>query len=158
MVNQVGQGEGRPPPPPAGVPDDGLHRTANALHSAAVRLLRRARSADAGMDLDGPRASLLSVVVFGGPMPITRLAAIEQVSPPAVTKTVGLLERQGLVVRERSTTDRRVVLVRATAEGRRLLERGRAARVQVVAGLLAGLSDDDRATVDRAAAIIGGLL
>src|SRR5262245_22667694 len=113
------------PARPAGVPDDDRHETANALHSAAVRLLRRARTADAGMDLDGPRASLLSVLVFAGPQPATRLAEIEQVSPPAITKLVTALEDAGLAVRRQSPDDRRVVLVTATPAGRRLLERGR---------------------------------
>jgi DNA-binding MarR family transcriptional regulator len=140
------------------VPDDELHRTASLLHSAAVRLLRRVRAEDVGMDLDGPRASLLSVVAFGGPLPMTRLAELEQVTVPAITKTVSLLEGQGLVRRERSDRDRRLVLVRATSEGRELLERGRATRVLSVAGLLEGLSADDRRTVGRAAALIGDLL
>jgi DNA-binding MarR family transcriptional regulator len=156
MVKELPQGG--LPPLPAGVPDDELHQTANALHSAAVRLLRRARAEDAALDLDGPRASLLSVLVFAGPLPVTRLAAIEQVSPPAITKTVSLLERQGLVARERHPTDRRVVLVSPTPEGRRLLERGRAARVRAVADLLAGLPAADRAAVARAAAAVGDLL
>jgi DNA-binding MarR family transcriptional regulator len=146
------------PPPPAGVPEDERHRTANALHSAALRLLRRARTADVTMDLDGPRASALSVVVFAGPLPIGRLAALEQVSPPAITKTVTALESDALVERVRSGGDRRVVLVRATARGRALLERGRAGRVRAVAELLATLSERDRRTLARAADIIAGLL
>jgi DNA-binding MarR family transcriptional regulator len=146
------------PPPPAGVPQDERHRTANALHSAALRLLRRARAADVAMDLDGPRASALSVVVFAGPLPIGRLAALEQVSPPAITKTVTALESDGLVERVRSGGDRRVVLVRATARGRALLERGRAGRVRAVAELLATVSERDRRTLARAADIIAGLL
>jgi DNA-binding MarR family transcriptional regulator len=146
------------PPPPAGVPDDERHRTANALHSAALRLLRRARTADVTMDLDGPRASALSVLVFAGPLPIGRLAALEQVSPPAITKTVTALESDALVERVRSGGDRRVVLVRATARGRALLERGRAGRVRAVAELLATLSERDRRTLARAADIIAGLL
>jgi DNA-binding MarR family transcriptional regulator len=146
------------PPPPAGVPEDERHRTANALHSAALRLLRRARTADVTMDLDGPRASALSVVVFAGPLPIGRLATLEQVSPPAITKTVTALESDGLVERVRSGGDRRVVLVRATARGRALLERGRAGRVRAVAELLATLSERDRRTLARAADIIAGLL
>jgi DNA-binding MarR family transcriptional regulator len=153
-----GMGQGSLPPPPAGVPDDELHRTANLLHSAALRLLRRVRAEDVGMDLDGPRASLLSVVAFRGPLAMSRLAEVEQVSVPAITKTVTLLERQGLVRRERSDADRRLVLVRATPEGRELLERGRAARVRSVAALLAGLPAEDRRTVGRAAALIGDLL
>ena len=156
MVKQSGQA--RLPARPAGVPDDERHETANLLHSAALRLLRLARARDVGMDLDGPRASLLSVVVFAGPQPITRLAAIEQVSPPAITKLVAALEADGLVVRERSATDRRVVLVTPTAAGRRLLERGRAARVRAVAGLLDGASPRDLATLRRAAQIIAARL
>jgi DNA-binding MarR family transcriptional regulator len=146
------------PPVPAGLPPDPLHETANALHSAALRLLRRARTADAGMDLDGPRASALSVLVFGGPVPIGRLAEVEQVSAPAITKTVTALEDAGLVRRVRHPTDRRVVLVEATTAGRALLERGRADRVRVVADLIGGLTERDRATLARAADVIARIL
>ena len=89
-------------------------RRRTVLHSAAVRLLRTARAADTDLDLDGPRASLLSVLVFAGPQPVTRLAELEQVSAPAITKMVSALESTGLAQRERSETDRRVVLVSAT--------------------------------------------
>ena len=143
---------------PPGLSDDPTTRAANALHSAAVRLLRRARAADTGMDLDGPRASALSVLVFGGPVPLSRLAAIEQVSPPAITKTVTALEAAGLVTRTRSGSDRRVVLVDATAAGRALLEQGRAARVRVIADLIAGLPEADREALARAADVIRGVV
>jgi DNA-binding MarR family transcriptional regulator len=131
---------------------------ADAVHSAALRLLRYARTADVGMDLDGPRASLLSVLVFGGPQPVTTLARAEQVSPPAVTKMVDALVAAGLVRRERSATDRRVVLVAATPAGRRLIERGRAARVEAVAALLDGSSAADLAALRRAAEVIARAL
>jgi DNA-binding MarR family transcriptional regulator len=143
---------------PQGLPADMRHETANALHSAALRLTRRASTADRSMDLDGPRASALSVLVFVGPMPIGRLAAVEHVSAPAITKTVTALERHGLVRRERSAADRRVVTVRATAKGVALLERGRAARVRVVAQLLAELTDAELRTLGRAASLIARLL
>ncbi len=143
---------------PRGLPADARHQTANMLHSAALRLLRRARTADAEMDLDGPRASALSVLVFGGPLSIGRLATIEQVSAPAITKTVSALEADGLVERLRSDADRRVVVVRATSRGRAVLERGRAARVRVVAALLDGLSERDRRALDRAVQIVGDAL
>jgi DNA-binding MarR family transcriptional regulator len=154
MVKNTGQ----LPPLPHGLPADERHETANVLHSAALRLLRRARTADASIDLDGPRASALSVLVFAGPLPIGQLASVEQVSPPAITKTVTALEAAGLAERLLSTTDRRVVLVRATSKGRALLERGRAARVRVVADLLSGLSERERGTLRRAADLIARLL
>jgi DNA-binding MarR family transcriptional regulator len=156
MVKQVRQQE--LPARPSGLPADELHETANLLHSAALRLLRRARAADAGMDLDGPRASLLSVLVFAGPQPVTRLAELEQVSPPAITKLVTALEEAGLAVRERDARDRRVVRVAATPAGRGLLERGRAARVRAVANLLDGASPQDLATLRRAAELIAARL
>jgi DNA-binding MarR family transcriptional regulator len=146
--------QNRLPGRPAGVPADARHEVANTLHSATLRLVRHARAVDVGMDLDAPRASLLSVLVFGGPLPMSRLAAIEQVSPPAVTKTVAALEAAGLAARTRSPHDRRVVLVAATPAGRTLLEKGRAARVRAVARLLDGLSDRDLGTLRRAAEII----
>ncbi|MBV1850299.1 MarR family transcriptional regulator [Catellatospora sp. NEAU-YM18] len=145
---------GRLPGPPADLPDDDRHRTANALHSAALRLLRRAAATDVGMDLDGPRASLLSVLVFGGAQPMSRLAEIERVSPPAITKLVTALEAAGLAARAPSPDDRRVVLVTATDAGRTVLERGRAERVRAVAALLDGLSSEDLAVLDRAAHLI----
>ncbi len=155
MVKDRGQ---RLPDLPAGLPDNERMQTANLLHSAALRLLRRARTADAGMDLDGPRASALSVLVFGGPLPLSRLAQIEQVSPPAMTKTVTALEAAGLARRERSRDDGRVVLVSATPAGRALLERGRAARVRVVERLIADLPERDRRTLRRAAELIARVL
>jgi DNA-binding MarR family transcriptional regulator len=147
----------RLPGVPTGAPD-APHEAANRLHSTALRLLRYARTADAGMDLDGPRASLLSVLVFGGPQPVTRLAAAEQVSPPAITKLVTALERDGLASRERSPGDRRVVLVTATDRGRALIEDGRAARVRAVAALLDGLSPAELATLRRAADLVASRL
>ncbi|HEX3196057.1 MAG TPA: MarR family transcriptional regulator [Propionibacteriaceae bacterium] len=151
MVNDSGQ---RPPDFPVGLPKDSRHETANLVHSAAVRLLRAARAADADLDLDGPRASLLSVLVFAGRQPVTKLAELEQVSPPAITKMVSALESAGLARRERSETDRRVVLVSATPVGKRLLERGRAARVRAIAALLDDATDAELQTLRAASDVI----
>jgi DNA-binding MarR family transcriptional regulator len=146
------------PEVPAGLPADARHRAANLLHSAAVRLLRRAAAADQGMNLDGPRASLLSVLVFGGAQTMSRLAERERVTPPAITKLVSALESTGLAVRRPSAEDRRVVMVDATEAGRAVLERGRADRVRAVAQLLDGLTAAELATLEKAAHIIGGAL
>ena len=133
---------------------DRAQETADVLHTVVVRLLRRAATADVGMSLDGPRASLLSILVYGGPLPISRLAEIERVSPPAITKLVDALEAAKLVRRNRSPHDRRVVLVEPTPAGRRTLERGRLARVRLIANLLDGATAAELSTVEHAARIL----
>jgi DNA-binding MarR family transcriptional regulator len=129
---------------PAGVTADAVHETASMVNSVSIRLLRRIAETDqAATGLTGPKASALSVLVYGGPRPIGELAAIEQVTPAAMTKTVDALEAAGLARRDRSGDDRRVVRVETTAAGREALERGRSARVEVLARLLADATDDD---------------
>jgi DNA-binding MarR family transcriptional regulator len=142
------------PPVPAGLPRRPIIRTANQLHTVAVRLLRAVRTADEQTGLSAPRLSLLSVLVFAGPAPISRLARIEQISAPAVTKLVDALESAGLATRERAPDDRRVVLVVATPAGRTLLEQGRAARVTAIADLLTGLPRHHRETLDAALSLL----
>src|SRR6476661_2185296 len=102
---------------------------ADRLHSAAIHLLRRLRREDDASGLPAPQLSALSVIVFGGPITLGALATAEQVRPPTITKVVSTLEKAGLVEREVDTEDRRVVRVRATARGARLLQEGRQRRV-----------------------------
>jgi DNA-binding MarR family transcriptional regulator len=131
---------------------------ANRLHSASIRLLRRLRAEDRVTGLSGPRASALSVIVFRGPMPLGALAEAEQVRPPTITRLVAGLEREGLVRRRSDPEDGRVQLVEATAEGRRVLQRGRRRRVERLARGIEKLGRDDRATIARAAALMGALV
>jgi DNA-binding MarR family transcriptional regulator len=123
---------------------------AERLHSAAIHLLRRLRREDDASGLTAPRLSALSVLVFGGPTTLGGLAAAEQVRPPTMTRLVAALERLGLVVREPDPSDGRVVLVRATARARTVLEAGRARRVAALAARLAALADDERRALEAA--------
>jgi DNA-binding MarR family transcriptional regulator len=127
---------------------------ADRLHSAAIHLLRRLRREDDASGLPAPQLSALSVIVFGGPITLGALAAAEQVRPPTITKLVATLEKAGLVEREVDRDDRRVVRVRSTPRGARLLQEGRQRRVAMLAGSLAGLSAADRALLERAAAVL----
>ena len=123
---------------------------ANRLHSAAIHLLRRARRVDAESHLPAPQLSALSVVVYGGPITLGALAAAEQVRPPTMTRLVAAMEAAGLVEREVDATDRRVVRIRPTPRGRRLLDEGRSRRIAVIAEALASLPATDVADIARA--------
>jgi len=127
---------------------------ADRLHSAAIHLLRRLRREDAASGVPAPRLSALSVIVFRGPMTLSELAAAEQVRPPTMTRVVAALEADGLVTREADREDRRVVRVRATARGARVLEEGRLRRVEALARELAALDGADRDTLERATGLL----
>jgi DNA-binding MarR family transcriptional regulator len=127
---------------------------ADRLHSAAIHLLRALRRQDEATGLSGARLSALSVVVFGGPVTVTKIASAEQVSVPTVTRMLAGMERDGLVKRERDAADRRMLWVRPTAKGTRLLVEGRRRRVAALASELAKLDGADLDALDRAVAIV----
>lgn len=129
-------------------PDDS--DLADRLHTAAVRLLRRLRAEDRATRLSGPRASALSVVVFGGPIPLGELAAAEQVRPPTMTKLVEAMRREGLVEKTPDPGDRRIVCVAATPRGRRVLETGRARRIARLVRDLRAFAPSERRLLARA--------
>ena len=131
---------------------------ADRLHSLAIHLLRRVRAVDVEMGLTPERASLLSVLVFGGARTPSQLALAEQVTPPAITRIVDGLEREGLVRREQVERDRRLVLVRATRRGERLLRAGRRRRVALLTELVADTTADELETLERAASILARAL
>jgi DNA-binding MarR family transcriptional regulator len=155
-----GKSARRAAPPRAGRPEApaSAARTADRLHSVAIQLLRRLRREDAASGLTGPRASALSVVVFGGPLSLGELAAAEQVKPPTMTRLVDALERQKLVVREASPNDARVIMVRATARGIALLQQGRARRIARLQVALQSLPPTELAALADGTEILGRLV
>lgn len=127
---------------------------ADALHSAAIHLLRRVRPVDERTGIGPARLSALSVLVFGGPARLTDLARAEQVRPPTMTRLVAALEADGLVRRRRDPDDARAVRIEATAHGARLMHDGRRRRVAALADALAALPDEELAMLARAAAVM----
>jgi DNA-binding MarR family transcriptional regulator len=131
--------------------------TANAIHSAAIHLLRRLRREDERSGLSAAKLSALSVLVFGGPMRLTDLARAEQVRPPTMTRLVAAMEGDRLVRRRGDASDARVVRLEPTAKGRRLLDEGRRRRIARLSGALAVLPAADVDLLDRAAGLIEAL-
>jgi DNA-binding MarR family transcriptional regulator len=124
---------------------------ATKLNSVSIHLVRRARTADTDLGVPPGQLSALSVLVFGGDRTIAELAEAEQVTSPTMTRIVDGLERAGLADRRPHPQDRRAVLVRASKQGRRVMERGRQRRVDLLTALLERLGDDDLSAVERAA-------
>ena len=127
---------------------------ADALHSAAIHLLRRVREEDRETGVGPARLSALSVLVFAGSMRLTDLARAEQVRPPTMTKVVSGLEDAGLARRVPELADARAVRVEATARGTRLLVEGRSRRVARLTAGLATLLPEELDVLAHAAAIM----
>lgn len=127
---------------------------ADRLHSAAIHVLRRVAREDTASGLGGPALSALSVVVFGGPLSLGKLAEAEQVTPPTMTRTVQGLEAAELVRREKDESDGRIVNIHATEKGVEVLQAARARRVAALASSLAGLGERDVRTLERAASLL----
>ena len=123
---------------------------ARRLNSATVHLMRALRQESYPAGLAAEHRSALGVVVFGGSISIGALARAEGVGAPAMTKTVGILEAQGCVTRERDPADARVVNVRATRKGRELVLRGRDQRVVRIGKALQALPRTETARLEAA--------
>jgi DNA-binding MarR family transcriptional regulator len=124
------------------------------VHGAAIHLLRRVRRDDPLMALTPARASVLSVLVFGGPKSPGELAQVEQVAAPTMTKLINGLVRDGYVLKKPSSEDGRAVIITATAKARNALEAGRRRRIELVRALFADLTDEEWEALDGAARLI----
>ena len=131
---------------------------ADRLHSAAIHLLRRVRKQDTMMAEAPARLSALSVLVFGGPATLGQLAEAEQVKPPTMTRIVRGLEKSGLAERETDAEDARRIRIRATPKGRRLLLRGRRARIEQLAAQLGALNSEELSLLGEATAVLERVL
>ena len=130
---------------------------ADALHSAAIHLLRRVRQEDDRTGVTPGRLSALSVLVFGGPMRLTDLARIEQVKPPTMTRIVAGLEAQGLVGRRAVPDDARAVRLEATPRGTKVMHEGRRRRVERLSRSLETLAAGDLQILARAATLMNAI-
>ena len=112
-------------------------------------MLRKLRKEDDASGLSAPRLSALSVVVFGGPLTLGKLADAEQVKPPTMTRIVTGLEKEGLVKRIGDSRDRRLTRIQATIKGQKVLTAGRARRVEKLAAAVRALRQSELAELTR---------
>ncbi len=143
---------------PESSPPPEVFAVADGLHSAAIHLLRRVRKQDIATGEGPARLSALSVLVFGGAKTLGELAAAEQVKPPTMSRIVSGLVRSRLVKITMDPRDARRMHIRATAKGKRLLQKGRQLRIADLAGHLDTLAPEELATLGQAVEILKRLL
>ena len=123
---------------------------ADALRPVLLRVGRELRREARALGVSPEQVSLLVAIKRAPGVGIRDLAAGERISPPAMTKHVDRLERDGLVARTPSDDDRRRVGISLTDEGQRLLRRVRSRRTVWLAQRLAGLTKEELAAIEAA--------
>jgi DNA-binding MarR family transcriptional regulator len=133
------------------------HELATRLRLALARSARRLRQ-EAGTDLSPSLNAALATIEHHGPLTPSELAARERVQRPTVTRVVYRLEEAGLVTRAADPADGRSSLITVTPAGRALLAAARTRKDAFLSERLDALDPADRATLERAAALLEGLL
>jgi DNA-binding MarR family transcriptional regulator len=141
-------------------PDTPLADSAALLRLVIVRTGRRLRqeAASEATGLTPTSTSALATIERHGPLTPSELARIERVKRPTVTRTLGCLDREGLIERTPDPADGRSALVSVSAAGRERLRRLRGRKNAYLARRMRALSDADVATLERAATILEGML
>jgi DNA-binding MarR family transcriptional regulator len=133
---------------------DVLAGEARDLRMATFRLARRLRAHRAVDSMSDGQFSVLATLKTHGPHTLGELAERERVSAPSMNRTVNCLEESGWLTRTPDEADRRKVIIDLTEDGRAIVEETVRRRDAWLETVLADLSDDERATLAAAAAIM----
>ena len=119
------------------------------LRMATMRLARLLRQ-HAVPDHSQTLISALATVARCGPVTLGRLAELEAVQPPSMTRIVAKLEELGLVARVTDDADRRVARVSVTPAAEELLADVRTRRNELLAQRLVDLQPEELAALQAA--------
>ena len=118
------------------------------------RLARRIRSMQSDETVTEGQRSVLFALAKEGPQTLGSLSEHERVTPPSMNRTINALVQAGLVTRVGAVDDGRKVTIDLSDAGRRFTDETRRKRDAWFTQQLAGLSEEQRSVVDRAAAIL----
>lgn len=116
--------------------------------------LGRIAAQDAGNDAPAAQWRVLSLLEQSGPKRVGELAAAARTTQPGMTRLIGVLERDGLVLRSPVPEDSRAIAVGITEDGSEALRTWRAEFRDTLAPRFADLGEDDWRALTRAAEIL----
>jgi DNA-binding MarR family transcriptional regulator len=124
------------------------------LRTAVMRTSRRLRVEATGEVITPGQYTVLALLNGNGPSTLRALADSEHVQAPSMTRIVNALADQGFVTRSAHPDDGRQVRVDITDTGKDVLAEARNQRTAWLAQRVAGLSEEDRLILSRAARIM----
>ena len=128
---------------------DDIHRIVETIVYLYAESRRVTKHAARTMGLTGPQVSALKILEAVGDLSLSELSFRMSARNSTITGIVDRMERDGLVVRERSATDRRVVKIRATERGREIAGAVPLTSLELFGSALRGLAPKDRAELRR---------
>ena len=124
------------------------------LRTAVMRTSRRLRVEATGDVITPGQYTVLAQLNDLGPRTLRELAEREHVQAPSMTRIVNALTEQGFVTRNAHPDDGRQVQVGITPSGEDVLAEARQQRTAWLAQRVAGLTEEERLTLSRAARIM----
>lgn len=97
-------------------------RILRSLRRITRSIALHSRRLSAESSITSPQLVCLRTVIENGPLTATAISREIHVSPSTIVGILDRLEDKGLVLRERSKEDRRIVFVSATESGRELAQ------------------------------------
>jgi len=122
-------------------------RDVDAIVETVVYLYTESRRLTKGIarevGLTGPQLTVIKLLETFGDLSLSSLSERIRAQNSTVTGIIDRMEREELVVRERSTADRRVVLIKLTPKGKELARSIEVQPMEIFGGALAALSSED---------------
>jgi len=137
--------------------DTDLAVTLRITVSRLARRIRAERAAEGLPELSDTQFAALAALARQAAMTPGELAAHEKVQPPSMTRVIAVLEERGLLARAPHPTDKRQVILTATAAGQSLVGQVRRLREAWLARRLAELSAQERSVLRAAAPVLDKL-
>jgi DNA-binding MarR family transcriptional regulator len=103
------------------------------------------------------QATVLTLLQDGRAWRLSDLASATGVRPPSMTELISRMERQGWLGKMDTPHDRRGVAVTITEEGRTLLQALNRRQIDLIAGRLALLSDEEKRMIEQALPVLDHL-
>ncbi|WP_144877415.1 MarR family winged helix-turn-helix transcriptional regulator [Microbacterium sp. 1.5R] len=116
--------------------------------------LARIAAQDAGNEAPAAQWRVLTLLEKTGATRVGELATAARTTQPGMTRLIGALEREGLVLRSPVPEDSRAIAVAITPAGSRALRAWREEFRDTLAPRFTDLDDDDWRALERAAEIL----
>lgn len=131
---------------------DAIVETIVYLYTESRRLTKHAARE---VGLTGPQLAVIKLLDTFGDLSLSSLSERIRAQNSTVTGIIDRMEREELVVRERSTSDRRVVFIRLTDKGKKVAREVHVEPLSVFRAVLSTLSREDTSDLLRVLSKLG---